>query len=189
MPELTFATGNALKFALASKTCTTYGIQLTQADLTIDEVQSEDPEYIALRKAEAAFAALGTPVVVTDDSWAIPALKGFPGPYMKSINSWFTPQDFLHLTQPLPDRSMYLTQVVAYIDADGHKVISQRTNGTILDEARGGGPEPWAQISSMEGDNGQSVAEIYLQPDARHHERQAARVWHEFAAWYAEYVQ
>lgn len=188
MPDLIFATGNTIKFNIAGKTCAAYGIKLSQSQLEIDEVQSEDPLYIGTKKAEKAYEALARPVVVADDSWSIPALNGFPGPYMKSINHWFGPQDLLNLMQGKKDRRAILTQVLVYKDESGQKVFVHETPGEILQEARGGGNETSGQIISMQGDNGKTIAEMYLS-EGNHDERSPAAVWHEFAKWYKEYAK
>src|SRR5579859_1519227 len=106
MKEVIFSTGNATKYRLAAQTCEKNGIKLIQKHLYIDEIQGEEPKKIVLDKAAKAYATLKKPVVVSDDSWAFQGLKGFPGPYMSSINHWFAPEDFLRLTLPLADRSV-----------------------------------------------------------------------------------
>ena len=95
MKKVIFSTGNAEKFLTAKHVCELYDIQLTQKSSDIVEIQSENPEIVALDKASKAFALFKKPVVITDDSWAFSGLKGFPGVYMHSINAWFTPEDFL----------------------------------------------------------------------------------------------
>lgn len=187
MADLTFVTGNSIKYYLASKTLGRYDLTVEQERVDIDEVQSEDAKYIAFKKAEAAFALLDKPVVVADDNWSIPALNGFPGPYMKSVNHWFTAHNFLDLTHNLEDKTTILTQTIVFMDENGSKVFSTDTRGTILPEARGGGHEAWAQVTTMEGDNGKTVAEMYLQ-DGDHYERSPAKIWHDFAKWYKEYA-
>ncbi len=188
MSKLAFVTGNVEKFLLGEQTCRKAGIELEQVKLDIDEIQSENSEAIALDKAGKAFAMLGKPLIITDDSWAIPELGGFPGPYMKSINQWFKPQDLINLTAKLKDRTIILTQIIVYIDSKNTQLFQKDSRGQLLKVAKGN----WGQVSqkaiTMDGDNGKSIAEIY---DGKHQldNRKPAELWHEFANWYKDYAQ
>ena len=103
MQQLLFSTGNTGKVSTAQSVCDMFDIQLVPAPVEIIEIQSETGEPIARHKAQEAYRQLQQPLVVTDDSWIIPGLNGFPGPYMKSMNEWFTPEIWLHLTKDLKD--------------------------------------------------------------------------------------
>jgi len=186
MPTLHFATGNAEKFEIAQAVCKTLGVTLEQARLDIDEIQGEDSTVIIRDKVRKAFAALKHPVIVSDDSWDIPGLHGFPGPYMKSIDHWFTPQDLLNLTRPLQDRRVILTQLLAFQDEQEQKIFRKEHEGTLLAEARGTYGNPFHKILAMPGDGGLSVAEAYDRGTIRA-ERDVAAGWQAFAAWYKEY--
>lgn len=85
MKELLYVTGNTEKVGVANSFCAPHQIKLIQLQLDIDEIQGEDSEIISLDKARKAFAEIGKPLVISDDSWSITGLNGFPGPYMKSI--------------------------------------------------------------------------------------------------------
>ena len=73
---LTLVTGNpkkALEFSgLMSD------VELTTTSVDIDEVQSLDLAYVARRKAEAAYRALGRPVIVDDTGFYLRALGDLP---------------------------------------------------------------------------------------------------------------
>lgn len=188
MSKLAFVTGNVEKFMLGEQTCRQAGIELEQVKLDIDEIQSENSEAIALDKAGKAFAILGKPLIITDDSWAIPGLGGFPGPYMKSINHWFKPQDLINLTASLEDRTIILTQIIVYVDSGHTQLFQKDSRGQLLKVAKGN----WGQVSqkviTMDGDNGKSIAEIY-DSGGEHIYRRPAELWHEFANWYKDYAQ
>ncbi len=183
MKEVIFSTGNATKYRLASQTCEKYGINLVQKHINIDEIQSEEPKKIVLDKATKAFAVLKKPVVVSDDSWAFQGLKGFPGPYMSSINHWFTPEDFLRLTLPLTDRSVILTQYIVYQTENGQKLFAALSRGELLKEIRGTSIHPNHTLITMEGDSGLSIAEVY-NSDIDNSNRKIAELWKQFAQWY-----
>jgi inosine/xanthosine triphosphate pyrophosphatase family protein len=182
--QLLFSTGNNDKFLTAQAVCAKAGISLVQKDAAVIEIQSEDPQAVALDKALKSFQSLGQPLVITDDSWAFAGLNGFPGVYMHSINSWFSPEDFLHLTLPLKNRTVTLTQHLVYIDGQQQKVFTRQTTGALLTEARGTSRYPSHTIITLEGDKGRSIAETFAASDKS--TRQSARVWDDFVAWYTQ---
>lgn len=186
--KLLCATGNDAKFAMAHRTCEQYGISLEQVVTDSAEIQSEDPVTIVERKAQDAFALLKQPVLVSDDSWAIAGLKGFPGAYMKSVNYWFTPEDFIRLTKELVDRQVVLHQYLAYCDGKETVVFNQDATGQLLTEPRGKAEPSSAKVVAMDYDNGLSIAEIYDQGREDSDERIAGdhNVWQQFAVWYRD---
>lgn len=163
-------------------TCAPFDVTLEQAQLDIPEIQAETGEEIARDKATKAYAELQKPLVVSDDSWMIPGLNNFPGPYMKQVNEWLTVQDWLNLTRDLSDRSIILRQIVVYQDEAEQFVFSVDIPGILLAKARGTSPYPHSTITSFDGgkhtnaeyhEKGESAA-------ANHH-----NPWHEFAKWYS----
>lgn len=137
-----------------------YGVELTQQDIDIDEIQSEDPQHILKDKVAKAYELLKKPVLVSDDCWEIVGLKGFPRPYMKSINSWFTPQDMLRLTSGLKDRTIYLIQNVAFQDKDGVMTFTKKIPGLLLKEIKGSIGKANERTTSITPD-GKSISEVY----------------------------
>ena len=81
MQTIKFATGNQRKIAEANAACKDFDIIIEPIQVDIYEIQHHDPLEVAKHKAHAAYRAAGEPVVVTDTSWSIPALNGFPGGY------------------------------------------------------------------------------------------------------------
>src|SRR3989344_4509071 len=135
--ELIFCTTNSQKFAKGHAVCKEYGINLTQKIVEIDEIQSEDVIRVAQDKAKNAYALVRRPVVVSDDAWEISGLRGFPGTYAKSINTWFTVDDYLRLTRPLTDKRIIFVQSLVYQDDKSSKLFVKKIEGTLLDKARG----------------------------------------------------
>ena len=180
MKALSFVTGNAVKFKLAVEICEQFGVKLEQTSLDIPEYQAENGEEVARDKAAQAFAQLQKPVVVTDDTWVIPALKGFPGPYMKSMNMWFTPQDWLNLTRDLEDRDIILRQIAVYQDEREQVLFSVDIKGTMLKEARGESKYSHNTFVSFDGGK-------HTEAEAHANGQSAAigghTAWHELAAW------
>jgi XTP/dITP diphosphohydrolase len=191
MSPLLFATGNNEKFAIAKHFCETVNITLIQFADDSDEVQSEDPEYIVRDKAARKFAlAKNQPIIVSDDSWDIPALRGFPGAYMKYVDHWFTPQQLIDLMQHVSDRRIFLHQYLAYQDEQVVKIFSRSIAGNITNEPRGVYGKPAQKVISLEHDNGFTISEIYdVDPIAaaqRFSDENGA--WQDFIKWYNGYA-
>ncbi|HVS58790.1 MAG TPA: non-canonical purine NTP pyrophosphatase [Candidatus Saccharimonadales bacterium] len=159
MKQLLFVTSNDHKVLTAKHVCKQFDISVTRHNLDLQEIQSISGETIAKHKAHQAFDLLKQPLVVTDDTWEIPGLNGFPGPYMKYVNQWFTPTDFLRLTKPLKDRRIILHQIICYQDSSGQKIFTHPVEGILLAEARGVSSYPIFTIVSFDGGK-HSSAEI-----------------------------
>ena len=85
MKSLTFITGNPNK---ADQLSRYLSFPVEHVKLDIPEIQSLDLEEVATEKAKAAYAVLGTPVLVEDTSLTFVALSGLPGTLIK----WFLDQ-------------------------------------------------------------------------------------------------
>ena len=97
MHKLVFATTNSRKIKEAKAACEPAGIFIIPQKLDIEEIQNPDGKKVAMHKAKQAFNILQKPVVVTDTFWNISALNGFPGPYMKDVDIWFSVLDWQNL--------------------------------------------------------------------------------------------
>lgn len=183
--QLIFSTGNADKFETAHRVMKLAGITLVQAALDIPEIQSDAGAVIAADKAAKAYAILQQPVVVSDDTWEFPGLNGFPGPYMKYVNGWFTADDFVRLTAPLTDRRVVLINHLAYTDGRQTKSFTYRRHGTLLPEARGKSRHISHEIIAMEGDQGLSQAEATAR-GIYHSNTERVVVWQRLADWLKE---
>jgi non-canonical purine NTP pyrophosphatase (RdgB/HAM1 family) len=183
MKQLLYVTGNEVKVRQADTICRPQGIELIPTKLEVTEIQAEEAEMIARDKAEKAYTQLQQPLIVSDDSWLIPGLKGFPGPYMHYINEWFELDDWLNLTKDLQDRRIILRQIVVYQDAAEQKLFSMDLDGILLREARGNALYNHTAIISFDG--GKSS-------NAEYHERNQSatkdlkNVWHEFSDWFKD---
>lgn len=188
MQSIIFSTGNSQKFEIAQAVCAQRGIELTQNTFDIDEIQGEDAEVIIRDKAQKAYELVKCPVIVSDDSWNIPGLNGFPGAYMKSIDHWFRPEDLLNLTRSLEDRRIILVQMLAYQDETHQQVFRKEYTGTLLTEIHGTHGKPLQKVVTMPGDNGLSIAEAY-EAGTVHAERDVSAGWHELIDWVERTVQ
>lgn len=191
LPPLNFATTNAEKLQIAVMKCREYGLELQQISTPdIPEIQGEDPRVIIEHKARSAYELSKAPIVVSDDSWNIPALNGFPGPYMKSINHWFDSEAFLRLMHSINDRRVYIQQYLAYADETTCIVFHADVPGIILTEVRGKNTKaPIMNVVALDDDKGMSIAEAFELGYADNPERYAKRpdAWSALSEWYKSY--
>lgn len=178
--QLAFVTGNDLKFTNAQSICGPLGIELVQQQLDIVEIQSDQAEDIAKHKVAEAFNQLKAPVVVTDDTWFFRGLNNWPGPYMKYMNDWLTPDDFLRLTAPVKNREIVLRQVVAYQDDKVQKLFSVDIAGSLMPEVRGESKYPHFTIISFDGGQHSAAEANGNGYSAITHLHNA---WHDLADW------
>ncbi len=165
MDHILFATGNSRKITEATTTLQPYGIAVEPVTVTIDEIQHEDPAEIAKAKAKAAYAAVGKPVVVSDTSWAIPALGGFPGGYMKDTSAWLDAEDWLALMARHDDKRIICHEHVAYYDGKVLQHFVSAYTGTFVDTPRGR-VDPYESIERVVSLYGnQTMAEQLAQGD------------------------
>lgn len=190
MLNVLFATGNNVKFEFANLICMPLGVELEQVAVDVDEIQGENPELIVTAKAKAIFEKLQKPVIVSDDTWAISALNGFPGAYMKSMNHWFGPEEFIRLMDGKADRLVVLHQYLAYIDEHGITLFSAEIPGRVLEKPTElyGHKDPWMSVVAMDVDKGKSLAQVWNAGEQRNPKRVKAssEAWNVFAKWYKE---
>lgn len=180
--NILFATGNPRKLQEARAACDLFGIEVTQVQLAIDEIQSHDPLEISKRKAEDALKASGAPaIVVADTSWSIPSLNGFPGGYMKDVTEWLAPTDFINLVSDKDDKTIIFRETITYIDAKETKTFSKEYPGRIVDIPRGGDGNSIDNVAEF---NGRTLAESHDLGKTSHDPEDY--IWYEFAEWFAE---
>ncbi len=188
--KLLCATTNPDKFGIGQTSLKPYGIELEQIIIEIDEIQHEDATAIIEDKAAKAFSVLQKPVVVTDDSWSIAALGGFPGPYMKSINHWFAPEDFMKLMAGRKNRQIILHQLVAYTDGIQTVVFSGDYIGELVEKPRGAYGPAIMKVVAFPEDAGKTISELYDSEGVRAGGRrltQTGGAWHELGKWLKEH--
>ncbi|HSX35559.1 MAG TPA: non-canonical purine NTP pyrophosphatase [Patescibacteria group bacterium] len=178
---LAFVTGNPAKLRNLQNACQTFAIAVEQMELPVDEIQSHDGQEIVIKKVKEAFRLAGgeRPVLVNDSSWNILALRGFPGAYARYVDEWLSAQDVLKLMEGKRDRTIILSDYLAYYDGQRSKVFSRDYPGVITEEPRGKG-RTLEQIIVMAGHT-QTVAEREAQDLSSI--TSDDDLWHEFAKW------
>ncbi len=96
-------------------------VQIVTRALELPEIQSLSLEEIVRAKASAAFAEIGTPVLVDDVSFEIGCLNGFPGPFVKFFAKQVGYERTLQLAEVVGDFSARGVCGVGY--ADGTRVL------------------------------------------------------------------
>lgn len=185
MAEILFATTNDRKIREANNTLETYGITVKPTVAEINEIQHHDPVEITKAKARAAFALLREPVVVSDSSWSIPALGGFPGGYMRDVNLWWVEQDWLAIMARHQDKTAILQEHLAYCDGEAVVHFSQDYEGVFLDAPQGQTVNPeesFERVVSL--GNGMSLAEV--QAAAIRGQKRSIAHWQKFGEWFAD---
>lgn len=136
MKTLTYITGNKYKFEVAQKALEAFDIELLQEDIETPEIQSESVEAIASFSARWAARELGKPVALTDAGYYIESLNGFPGPFIKYANHWFTAHDFLRLLDEKENRGVVVRTCLAYCEPNNEPVtFTCEARGTIAQTA------------------------------------------------------
>ena len=133
--KINYLTTNELKFKIAKN----YFDELPDAELVqqtfeTPEIQAETCEEIATYSALFAAKQLGEPCVKMDAGFFIPALGGFPGPFVKYVNNWLSEEKYLALMEYETDPSVYFEDATAVAFPDGTvKNFTKQYNGTIAE--------------------------------------------------------
>lgn len=128
MRTIIFVTSNKYKFQIAQKVLADLPVKLVQKKLETPEIQSLDLEEIAKFSVEWAVKILRKPAFVSDAGYYIEALNGFPGPFIKWTNKWFTAGDYLKLMEEKEDRTVVTKDCIAYCEPGEKPVTFLGTN-------------------------------------------------------------
>ncbi|MBD3329485.1 hypothetical protein GF357_03260 [Candidatus Dojkabacteria bacterium] len=178
-------TGNKHKAESANKRLKPFNIQLKQKTLHLIEPQEEDITTVAESKAQQANRQIKRPVLVSDSGISIPALNGFPGPFMHYITKWLTASDLLNLMQNKTDRTIYFQNVAVYQDSQQQRAFKSERKGLILSKAEGKGI-PLDQIVTFRKDY-KTIAECENFGLSRFDSELKDSIWFQFGEWYNKF--
>lgn len=142
MKKLVVASHNAGKVSELRTLLAPLGIDvLSAADAALPDVVEDADTFDgnALKKARAAFAATGLPVLADDSGLCVDALGGRPGVFTARYGGW---QKLLQEMAALDAaaRSAYFHCTLAFIDASGGETMFHgECRGHIIAESRGDG--------------------------------------------------
>lgn len=140
MSLLTILTTNQEKQAQARAVFADSHIELSFAELETPEIQAYTCEEVASASAAYAYQELRCPLAVTDAGFFIKALNGFPGPFLKFVNTMLSTQDMLRMMEGKTDREIRLVETIVYIDERRDpKTFSSTILGELAHEPRGEG--------------------------------------------------
>jgi XTP/dITP diphosphohydrolase len=179
---LTYVTGNGRKFRDLQLAFEPFGISIEQLSLPVDEIQSQEAEEVAVKKAKEAYRLAGRPVVVTDVFWSFLALRGFPGAYMADVARWFKAEDFIRLMAGKTERSVVCTDTLVYYDGKRSKVFTAVYHGKVADAAAGIGVNSINRVLIMEGYS-KTVAQVEDE-EAKSSFTIATSTLNDFAKWF-----
>ena len=159
-----FITSNQRKFTSLQKLLHPLGIDLQQLDYDFDEGRGLDIQTIAKSKLSQAKKAFPNKRLIVDDrGFFIPALKGFPGPFVKLLLDSFSYPGIIKLMQGETDRRALFSFAVGYFDGEKDHIFVADEEGFIIDKPRGDNLHGWTELLYIYGHpsfSGRSLAEL-----------------------------
>ena len=118
LSELFFASSNEHKFQEAERILANLGMQINLFKTTLEEIQSNNLNDIAEKKAINAYDLIQKPVIIEDDGLFINALNGFPGPYSSYVYDTIGNKGIMNLLENSQVRDAKFVSIIAYCDSD-----------------------------------------------------------------------
>ena len=132
LSELFFATSNENKFQEAERILANLGVKINLFKTTLEEIQSNDLNDIAKKKAINAFKFVQKPVIIEDDGLFIDSLNGFPGPYSSYVYDTIGNKGIMNLLENFEFRNAQFVSIIAYLDDnDSVKLFESSIPGKI----------------------------------------------------------
>ncbi|MES3031875.1 MAG: non-canonical purine NTP pyrophosphatase [Patescibacteria group bacterium] len=127
-PKLFIVTGSSFKFQDLALKLSEY-FDCEKKEWHEHEIQG-DPDDIIKHKLKRAYEIFKCPVLVDDVSVNMEALNGFPGPYMKDMWKYFTPEE---MGKKFAGSKISATCRLGLCRGEGDVVIAEGTfQGTII---------------------------------------------------------
>ena len=145
LSELFFASSNEHKFQEAERILANLGMQINLFKTTLEEIQSNNLNDIAEKKAIYAYDLIQKPVIIEDDGLFINTLNGFPGPYSSYVYDTIGNKGIMDLLENYQVRDAKFVSIIAYCDNDrGVKLFESSIPGKIspIIEKGGWGYDP-----------------------------------------------
>ena len=118
LSELFFASSNEHKFQEAERILANLGMQINLFKTTLEEIQSNNLNDIAEKKAINAYDLIQKPVIIEDDGLFINTLDGFPGPYSSYVYDTIGNKGIMNLLENSQVRDAKFVSIIAYCDSD-----------------------------------------------------------------------
>ena len=138
--KLFFASSNENKFQEAERILSDLGVQINFYKTILEEIQSNDLNDIAEKKAINAYDLIQKPVIIEDDGLFINSLNGFPGPYSSYAYDTIGNKGIMSLLENSQTRDANFVSIIAYCDNDyGVKLFESSIPGKISSVIEKGG--------------------------------------------------
>ena len=138
--KLFFASSNENKFQEAERILSDLGVQINFYKTILEEIQSNDLNDIAEKKAIIAYDLIQKPVIIEDDGLFINSLNGFPGPYSSYAYDTIGNKGIMDLLENSQVRDAKFVSIIAYCDNDyGVKLFESSIPGKISSVIEKGG--------------------------------------------------
>ena len=118
LSELFFASSNEHKFQEAERILANLGMQINLFKTTLEEIQSNNLNDIAEKKAINAYELVKKSVIIEDDGLFIDSLNGFPGPYSSYVYDTIGNKGIMNLLENSEIRDAKFVSIIAYCDSD-----------------------------------------------------------------------
>ncbi len=149
MTPITFVTSSEKKLAQLQRYL---AHPFVHQALDIEEIQSLDIVAVATAKAKAAFAILGTPVLVEDAALSCVALKGLPGTFVKWYLERLGNQGIIDALACHEDKRAVAQVCYVLCDASGVHLFQNERSGVIVKMPRGEkNPFGWNPVFMPDG--------------------------------------
>ncbi len=142
-------TGNAGKLAEARRIV---GPDLDSVAVDLPEIQSLDLRVVLRAKAEAAFAAVGAPVIVEETGLELAALAGFPGPLVKWMLDAVGAEGIARTALALGDARATARCLLAAFDGERTVEGAGETTGQLVLPPRGPRGFGWDPVFRPDGE-------------------------------------
>ena len=162
--QIYFVTSNAKKFISLQKMLVPVEVDLQRLEYDFDEGRDLDIRKITEAKlTQAKHAFPGKRLVVDDRGFFIPALGGFPGPFVKLLLDSFSYKGLIKLMAGETERRAICSFGLGYFDGASDTILTADEVGFITDEPRGDNLHGWTELLYVYGYNtfpGKSLAEL-----------------------------
>ena len=150
--DIYFITSNKKKYESLKKQLGAIGVTLKQQIYDFDEGRELSIEAVAKYKlAQAKKAFPDKKIIVDDRGFFIPALNGFPGPFVKLLLDSFSYKGLIKLMANEKDRRAIFSYAVAYYDGEKDKVLVANEVGFITNKPKGTNLHGWTDLLYVYG--------------------------------------
>jgi len=140
MIDLTYVTGNYGKYVSVKEIFERNGIDIKYYKCDIKEEDINDIKYISLKKAQAAYDIISSPVFVADSGFYInsyPNNPGYPGAFVKRSGISTNIEKLLFDMKNEKDRSCYFLDCLTFYDGKNSYQFFGSCFGTLSYDIKG----------------------------------------------------